>query len=175
MLNPAGEQALYLIELLLLPAGYSLISVDTDDRSFAVHRLVQVAVRARLEEQAQRACVERLIAVLVAIWPGYDYTHWQQLDRLLPHQLACVEYSRHYKIETADAAALYNETGLYLQGRAEYLLAEPLYGQALDIGRKTQPEGHPDIATSLNNLAGLYVSQGRYTEAEPLFLAGVGH
>ncbi|NEP03655.1 tetratricopeptide repeat protein [Okeania hirsuta] len=29
---------------------------------------------------------------------------------------------------------------------------------------------HPDIATSLNNLAGLYKFQGRYTEAEPLFL-----
>ena len=26
------------------------------------------------------------------------------------------------------------------------------------------------MATSLNNLAGLYQSQGRYTEAEPLYL-----
>ncbi len=29
---------------------------------------------------------------------------------------------------------------------------------------------HPDVATSLNNLAGLYESQGRYSEAEPLSL-----
>ena len=28
---------------------------------------------------------------------------------------------------------------------------------------------HPDVATSLNNLAGLYRSQGRYEEAEPLY------
>ncbi len=28
---------------------------------------------------------------------------------------------------------------------------------------------HPDVATSLNNLAYLYKSQGRYGEAEPLF------
>jgi tetratricopeptide (TPR) repeat protein len=29
---------------------------------------------------------------------------------------------------------------------------------------------HPDVATSLNNLAVLYSSQGRYEEAEPLYL-----
>ena len=29
---------------------------------------------------------------------------------------------------------------------------------------------HPDVASSLNNLAGLYNSQGRYSEAEPLYL-----
>ncbi|PPJ61468.1 tetratricopeptide repeat protein, partial [Cuspidothrix issatschenkoi] len=29
---------------------------------------------------------------------------------------------------------------------------------------------HPDVATSLNNLAGLYDSQGRYNDAEPLYL-----
>ncbi len=31
-------------------------------------------------------------------------------------------------------------------------------------------ENHPDVATSLNNLAGLYEFQGRYKEAEPLHL-----
>ncbi|WP_390842559.1 MULTISPECIES: tetratricopeptide repeat protein [Nostoc] len=30
-------------------------------------------------------------------------------------------------------------------------------------------EEHPDVATSYNNLALLYYSQGRYSEAEPLF------
>jgi hypothetical protein len=29
---------------------------------------------------------------------------------------------------------------------------------------------HPNVATGLNNLAGLYKSQGRYSEAEPLYL-----
>ena len=31
-------------------------------------------------------------------------------------------------------------------------------------------EAHPAVAASLNNLAGLYKSQGRYGEAEPLYL-----
>ena len=31
-------------------------------------------------------------------------------------------------------------------------------------------EEHPDVATSYNNLAGLYSDQGRYIEAEPLLI-----
>jgi tetratricopeptide (TPR) repeat protein len=31
-------------------------------------------------------------------------------------------------------------------------------------------ENHPDVASSLNNLAALYDSQGRYESAEPLYL-----
>ncbi len=57
------------------------------------------------------------------------------------------------------------------QGR--YAEAEPLLVQALDIGRKMLPEGHPRLATSLNNLARLYESQGLYAEAEPLYQRSV--
>ncbi|OUL17532.1 tetratricopeptide repeat protein, partial [Nostoc sp. 106C] len=32
------------------------------------------------------------------------------------------------------------------------------------------PNDHPDVAQSLNNLAALYNSQGRYNEAEPLLI-----
>jgi hypothetical protein len=41
---------------------------------------------------------------------------------------------------------------------------------SLDIHRSQLGPDHPDTATSLNNLAGLYDSQGRYSEAEPLYL-----
>ncbi len=32
---------------------------------------------------------------------------------------------------------------------------------------------HPDVATSLNNLAGLYDLQGKYEAAEPLYLEAI--
>ena len=43
-----------------------------------------------------------------------------------------------------------------------YEEAEPLYRQALQIGRETLGEGHPDYATRLNNLATLLVATGRH-------------
>jgi tetratricopeptide (TPR) repeat protein len=47
--------------------------------------------------------------------------------------------------------------------------AEQLFQQALVIRQQALPEGHPDIATSLNDLALLYKVQNRLSEAEPLF------
>ncbi|GAB4459172.1 MAG: hypothetical protein OHK0037_04110 [Elainellaceae cyanobacterium] len=43
-------------------------------------------------------------------------------------------------------------------------------GRSLAIREAQLSADHPDTATSLNNLAGLYESMGRYTEAEPLYL-----
>ncbi|OBQ05357.1 MAG: hypothetical protein AN482_16680, partial [Anabaena sp. LE011-02] len=52
------------------------------------------------------------------------------------------------------------------QGR--YNDAEPLYLQSLDIWKRQLGDDHPDVASSLNNLAVLYESQGKYLEAEDL-------
>ncbi|MEH1766917.1 MAG: tetratricopeptide repeat protein [Nostoc sp.] len=60
-------------------------------------------------------------------------------------------------------ALFYNGQGLYNQ-------ALPWYEQCLKVTKKRLGEEHPDIATSLNNLAGLYYSQGKYSEAEPLYI-----
>nr|NCS30880.1 tetratricopeptide repeat protein [Microcystis aeruginosa F13-15] len=55
---------------------------------------------------------------------------------------------------------------LYQQGK--YNEAIPLAEQALAIRKQQLGDNHPSTATSLNNLAALYESQGRYSEAEPL-------
>ncbi len=39
----------------------------------------------------------------------------------------------------------------------------------MELRKRLLGEEHPDVASSLNNLAGLYKSQGKYTEAEPLY------
>lgn len=47
--------------------------------------------------------------------------------------------------------------------------AEPLYLRALAIRKQELGPEHPDMASSLNNLALLYQMQGRYAEAESRF------
>jgi tetratricopeptide (TPR) repeat protein len=49
------------------------------------------------------------------------------------------------------------------------LEAEPLHRRAIAIGEKALGPEHPDFATRLNNLAGLYRATGRHAEAEPLY------
>ncbi len=38
------------------------------------------------------------------------------------------------------------------------------------IQEKALGSEHPDVAVSLNNLAGLYYGQGKYKQAEPLYI-----
>ena len=56
---------------------------------------------------------------------------------------------------------------LYQQGR--YGEAIPLAQEVLLLRETTLGENHPAVATSLNNLAGLYEEQGNYTAALPLY------
>ncbi len=73
-----------------------------------------------------------------------------------------------------EAGRLLNEVGYYLYYRAQYGEAEPLYRRAISIGEKTLGPEHPNLATRLNNLAGLYQDQGKYAEAEPLYRRSLG-
>ncbi len=56
---------------------------------------------------------------------------------------------------------------LYKQG--EIRAAIPISEKALSIARQIFPAPNNDLANSLNNLAALYQSQGRWPEAEPLY------
>ena len=51
-------------------------------------------------------------------------------------------------------------------GRAQVFVAQHHDHQA---GLAQRSVEHPDVAQTLNNLAGLYHSQGQYAKAEPLY------
>jgi tetratricopeptide (TPR) repeat protein len=56
---------------------------------------------------------------------------------------------------------------LYHAGK--YDRAVTVAKKALEVAEKNVGPVHPDVAASLNNLALLYYTQGRYAQAEPLF------
>ncbi|MBD2479184.1 tetratricopeptide repeat protein [Anabaena sp. FACHB-83] len=58
----------------------------------------------------------------------------------------------------------------FYAGQGLYQLAENCYKKCVNVCQALFTGDHPDVATSLNNLALLYFSQGRYGEAEPLYI-----
>ena len=67
-----------------------------------------------------------------------------------------------------EAARLLKKVGqLYSQGR--YQEAIPVARRSLSIYEKALGPDHPNVAISLNNLAGLYNDLGDYSKAEPLY------
>ena len=56
---------------------------------------------------------------------------------------------------------------LYRTG--QYARAVVVGKKALKVAEEIVGPDHPSVATSLNNLAGLYMTQGQYAAAEPLY------
>jgi tetratricopeptide (TPR) repeat protein len=56
-----------------------------------------------------------------------------------------------------------------LQQQRQYPEAESVYEEALKVAEDTFGSDHLNVAISLNNLAGLYISKGNYAEIEPLY------
>src|SRR2546430_11818424 len=50
-----------------------------------------------------------------------------------------------------------------------YTEAEPFHMGSLTITEKALGSDHPNLATALSNLAGIYKAQGRYAEVEALY------
>ena len=60
-----------------------------------------------------------------------------------------------------------------LREEGTYDAALPLAERALTLREKALGPDHPDVATSLNTLAVLYIAKGDYARAEPLALRGL--
>jgi len=58
----------------------------------------------------------------------------------------------------------------FYEGQGLYKLAEPWSEECVNVCQSLFTGEHPNVATSLNNLALLYDSQGRYSDAEPLLI-----
>ena len=59
--------------------------------------------------------------------------------------------------------------GRFYEGQGAYKQAESWNKQCLLATRERLGDEHPLVATSLNNLAGLYRAMGRYEQAKPLY------
>jgi len=164
----AGADPIVLNDVLEPLERYSLVRVDRDDDSFGIHRLVQQAVRDPLDAKTRRTWAERTVNAVNAAFPDVQFANWRVCDRLLPHAHAAIALIETHGIETAYAARLLNQTAYFLDERARYDVAEPLYRRALEIDEASYGGKHPEVAIRLNNLAALLQATNRLVEAEPL-------
>ena len=100
-----------------------------------------------------------------------------QIAELKNAQLAYIEAAEYYhqaggllpQSEDTIIAKYLNLQGVALLGGGKYAEADSPLKRSLAIREKALGPEHPDVATGMNNLAGLYKIQSKYTQAEPLF------
>ncbi len=142
----------------------SLIDFNPANRTFSVHRLVQMAVRDQITDEYW---IKSILKVLAEVWPTTEYNNWPLIDRIVAHCLKVLMTTP----DTADLvlSRLQNETAYYLALRAEYDYAEILYRRCLTISQNLFGPDDLRVGTISNNLAGVYRDQGRFELAEPLY------
>jgi tetratricopeptide (TPR) repeat protein len=168
-LQGASDDPLLVHDLLEPLTRYSLVRRDVDERAYSVHRMVQAVVEDGLSPADRVLWAERAVRAVNAAFPETSFATWSQCGRLLPQALACAGLIAKHQMEFGEAGRLLAEAASYLDDRAEYARGESLFLQALAI--QEQALGPDDLVTaeSVNNLAVLYMNQGRYEESEPLY------
>jgi len=169
-LAEAADNPLILDELLSSLLRFSLIRRDDEKRTYSIHPLVQEVVRDGLSKEHQKSWAERTVRTVNEAFPDVmKFEDWPSCDRFLPHALACSWFINIFSMESAEEGLLLSRAGYYLNERADYAQAGPLYHRALAIYEKALGPEQPDTATAANNLALLLKTQGNYAEAEPLY------
>ncbi len=158
-------------EAIIALRQYSLLEATPE--ALSLHRLVQAVTRDRLAKKEKPLWVEAAVRVLAEVFPSgndpVDVHSWPVCGQWLRHSLLAAEFAQEQNVAMENVSLLLNQAGIYLYARAQYQEAEPLYRRSLAIREEKLGSNHPDVAQSLNNLAGLLQSQGKYAEAEPLY------
>jgi tetratricopeptide (TPR) repeat protein len=147
---------------------YRLIHRNVANDTLNIHRLVQEVLKDGMDAPTRRVWAERVVQALNGVFPHTEFQYWPRCERLIPHAIAAGRLVEDFGLDSVAVARLLNQSGLYLDRRARYGEAEPLYQRALAIYEKALGLDHPSTATTLNNLTLHYDDQGRCAEAEPL-------
>ena len=149
--------------------SYSFISVNADQITFKMHRLVKLATQAWLVSHTQLERWQRqFVKNLDFEFPIGRYENWAICQSLFPHARSAITQRPDEENSLREWAALLQKAGLYALGRGNLGDAEKMTEEALKVKRDTFGADHPDTLCSMANLASTYGKQGRWIEAEEL-------
>ena len=167
LFDDADEDAL--AELIL----YSLVDVLGDESGhggdITVHRVVQAVMRGQQGEGAP-AALRKALEWIGDAFPteSGDVRSWPRAAPLAPHADAVTTFANKAAI-SRPTSLIMDRLATFWQSKARWNAAEPLFQRALAITETSYGPEHPNVATGLNNLAGLLQTTNRLAEAEPLY------
>ena len=148
--------------------------LQSEEDNYQLHQLIQEFFETKqsklaiTEEQKRNLC--STMAVIAQDIP--ETTTLSQINDLIPFIPHLTKTANTYQKWLNDDDLSWPFIGIarFYKSQGAYTQALPWGENCLSVTRKRLGEEHPNIATSLNNLAVLYENQGRYEAAEPLYL-----
>ncbi|MEH2168722.1 MAG: tetratricopeptide repeat protein, partial [Nostoc sp.] len=141
---------------------------------YKIHPLIREFLQGKLvrlntADDLKKAFAAALVKIAQKIPESLTLEDIKSVQLTIPH-LTEVAQNLIDVVEDENLILVFVGLGKFYQGQGLYTLAAPWYEQGLSTVQTRLGDAHPDVATSLNDLAGLYNFQGRYDQAEPLYL-----
>jgi tetratricopeptide (TPR) repeat protein len=154
-----------------------LISIR-EQKNIGIHSLLREYFRWQSDQEGndfvnflQRAIVETGISISKTIPKKSVKADIERVRLAIPH-LEMLSRQMLNEIVNPESDLLWAFIGVafFYMGQGLYSSTIPLLQNCLSAIESRFRADHPNVATSLNNLAGLYELQGKYDDAEPLYL-----
>jgi tetratricopeptide (TPR) repeat protein len=141
---------------------------------YKIHPLIREFLQEKLASSEQtdefkQSFATKLVEVtqVIPYSPTLDFITF--FKDVIPHLEEVASYLTKF-LKDEDLIWSFIGVGKFYEGQGLYALAEPWAKKCLSAAKNRFGNDHPDVATSLNNLAALYYSQGCYSKAEQLYL-----
>ncbi|MCL6752786.1 tetratricopeptide repeat protein [Nostoc sp. CCCryo 231-06] len=140
---------------------------------YHLHPLIRLFFQMKLDEssnaiEVKTAFVAQIVEVAKRIPQQLNREDIFNFTSHIPHLAEVATHLAEY-LSDGDLIRPFTGLGWFYQGQGLYQQAEPWLRECVKIAENRLGSEHPDIATSLNNLAALYKSTGRFNEGEPLY------
>ncbi|RAK80124.1 Pfs, NB-ARC and TPR domain protein [Aspergillus fijiensis CBS 313.89] len=165
---PAAASAKRKVEAVGLLKAYSFVSIQGEDSTFSVHRLVHLATRNWLRRRKSlNSWVERAGNRLAQVFPNSNHDNRRKWRDYLPHALYLVN-SAEFQAHQDKYHHFLARIGGCLQSDERYSEAEIVFRNVLEIREKGCGLEDPDTLSSVSQLGSVLARQGKYTEAEAM-------
>ncbi|AFY39357.1 NB-ARC domain protein [[Leptolyngbya] sp. PCC 7376] len=150
--------------------------VEEDFDFYTVHALVREFCQIKLSEAEEnqpyrQGFVIGLLDIAKSMPSSPILEKIREVTPAIPHlELLSREMLDDIPNHDEDLIWAFIGTARFYEGQGFYALAEEPNQRCLEATQKMLGDRHPDVATSMNNLALLYSSQGKYEAAEPLYV-----
>jgi transposase len=145
---------------------YALLQRNPDARTLSLHRLVQMVIRDRMDEAAQRRWATRAVQIVNRVFPQVEY--WvtsSQCQRYLPQAQICATLIEAWDIRSTESARLLVQLARYYSQLALYEQAESLLRKVLALLKDHVGATYPAEAEVQQLLGWLYSLKENYAEA----------
>ncbi|VZI01740.1 unnamed protein product [Fusarium fujikuroi] len=150
---------------------YCLIMMSDDASTFEMHGLVQLAMRRWLKAQGlQDKFIEKYITVMASSFPTGDFENWTRCRALFAHVEAAANYRPSGDNVKKTWSGLLHNGGWYAWLQGSYTVADEMVSQGSRTRKKLLGDDYKATLASMSLLALIYSDQGRWADAEKLYI-----